>query len=94
MHTKNEPVRLTGSGSGHYGLIVALSEILPENSTLIIPDVTSLSDESNAAVSLAQRFLDRHISLEFQNSPWLNTKKWISFSRLIHMKPELPSAHC
>lgn len=74
VYMKKEPVRLTDRGTGHYGLIAALSETLPETSTIVFPDVTNLADESNAAVSLAHRFLDRHINLEFQNSPWLNTK--------------------
>lgn len=74
VYMKKKPVILTDPESRHYSLIAALSETLPENSTLVFPDVTNLADESNAAVSLTNRFLDRHINLEFQNSPWLNTK--------------------
>jgi len=58
----------------HYGLMAELSGVLPENCTLVLPDVTTLSTDQGEAFALAERFLDRHIILEFVDSPWMNTK--------------------
>ena len=58
----------------HYSLMICLSENLPSESTLLMPDITSLSDMADEADCLYQRFIDKNINLEFSNSPWLNTK--------------------
>jgi hypothetical protein len=60
--------------TGHYNLMVRLSETLPENSTLVLPDVITLGSNVVEAISVVERFLDSHIHLEFLDSPWMNTK--------------------
>jgi len=57
----------------HYSLMIDLSENLPAESTLLMPDITSLSGMADEADCLYQRFIDRKINLEFSDTPWLNT---------------------
>ena len=60
--------------NSHYSLMIGLSENLLKNSTLVMSDVTDLSNRADEADCLYQRFIDRDILLEFLNSPWLNSE--------------------
>ena len=53
--------------------MIGLSETLETGSTLVIPDITDLHKNALMADSLYQRFMDQNITLEFLESPWLNS---------------------
>ena len=75
VYDKESPLaKKTIEGDDHYSLMIQISEMLPVNSTLVLTDAVALGKVPLEAVSLADRFLDKHIHLEFLNSPWMNSK--------------------
>ena len=59
--------------NGRYGLMKKLVSALDPECTVVMPDIMTLSSDTEEAKCLYESFIDKGIDLEFTDSPWLNT---------------------
>ena len=59
--------------NGRYGLMKKLVSVLDPKCTVVMPDIMTLSSDTEEAKCLYESFIDKGIDLEFTDSPWLNT---------------------
>ncbi|MEE3488732.1 MAG: hypothetical protein VZT48_11590 [Bulleidia sp.] len=60
----------------HYNVMTKLADMMKEESQIMFSGITDLSERSEDAVALYHVFQDKGITLEFLNTPWLNSSNF------------------